>query len=134
MATRFLVSLLAIILIAGTLVRSTPARGTNLRAIPRDQTARKQILTAKIKEFAKVFHAGDFNTAASLALRGYQDALAAHEPRIATGFLGNLGACRFALHQYREALQAYTEACTAYRSLRGQRLSWQIGFEYFLDL
>jgi CHAT domain-containing protein len=113
MATRFLVSLLAIILIAGTLVRSTPARGTNLRAIPRDQTARKQILTAKIKEFAKVFHAGDFNTAASLALRGYQDALAAHEPRIATGFLGNLGACRFALHQYREALQAYTEACTA---------------------
>jgi CHAT domain-containing protein/tetratricopeptide (TPR) repeat protein len=112
MATRFLISLLVIILIAGTLVRSSPARGTNLRAIPHEQTARKQVFTAKIKAFAKVFRAGDFNTAASLALRGYQDALAAREPHIAGLFLVNLGGCRFAQHQYQEALRAYTEART----------------------
>ena len=36
--------------------------------------------------------------------------LVAGEPQIAVRFLNNLGGCRFALHQYQEALQTYLEA------------------------
>ncbi|HTT66336.1 MAG TPA: CHAT domain-containing tetratricopeptide repeat protein [Bryobacteraceae bacterium] len=65
---------------------------------------------ALLKQSGTVFRKGDFHDSATLAQQGYREALQAGEPQIAARFLGNLGGCRFALHQYREALQAYLEA------------------------
>lgn len=110
MKTRLLVSLLGIIPLAGTLVHSVPPPRTFVLPMAGQKIARANQLTARIKQSGKLFRTGDFLTAAALAQQGYRDALSAGEPQIAARFLGNLGGCRFALHQYREALQAYVEA------------------------
>jgi tetratricopeptide (TPR) repeat protein len=110
MMTRFLVVLLLIIPLAGTLVFSVPPPRPPPLAIPNQKTVRRDLLTARLKQSAKVYRTGDFHDAATLAQQGYLDALGAGETQIAARFLGNLGGCRFALHQYREALQAYLEA------------------------
>lgn len=96
--------------LAGTLVRCVPPARPKSLAISSEQTAQRNLLQVRRRQFAKAFEMGDFNAAASLAEHGYNDALAAREPQIAALFLGNLGSCRFAVHQYREALQAYTQA------------------------
>lgn len=110
MTTRFLVSLLSIIPLAGTLVRSVPPPRTKLLETRKRHPARKNLLTTQLKETAKAFRAGDFRGAAALAQQGYGDALSGGEPHLAARFLGNLGGCRFVLHQYKEALQDYLEA------------------------
>jgi tetratricopeptide (TPR) repeat protein len=110
MKTRFLVALLLIIPIAGTLVFSVPPPRPPPLAIPNRKTVRRDLLTARLKQTRKVYQTGDFQDAATLAQNGYSDALRAGEPRIAALFLGSVGSCRFALHQYREALRGYLEA------------------------
>jgi len=112
MKTRFLVSLLSIIPLAGTLVRFVPPSRTPPLATPVQKNVRRDLLTAQLKQSSKIFSTCDFHDAAALFQQGYRDALAVGEPRIAARFLNNLGGCRFALHQYREALQIYLEART----------------------
>ena len=110
MKTRFLVSLLIIIPLAGTLVQCVPPpRATSLDNLT-FRIVRKRLLDARIKESAKAFRAGDYARAAHISQLGYKDALAAHELTLAARFLGNLGGSRFALHQYQGALQAYIAA------------------------
>ena len=100
MKTRFLVSLLSIIPLAGTLVRSVPPPRPPPLATPGQKTVRKDRLTAQLEQSRKVSRTGDFHDAAALFQQGYRDALGAGEPQIAVRFLNNLGGCRFALHQY----------------------------------
>ena len=112
MKTKFLVFLLSIIPLAGTLARFVPTPRTPPLATLRQKIARSGLLIAQLQQSRKVFLTGGFHDAAILAQQGYRDALRAGEPQIAARFLGNLGGCRFALHQYREALQTYLEART----------------------
>lgn len=107
MKTRVLVSLLSVIPLAGTLVRCVPPARPKSLATTKAQTARRKLLEGQLQQSLKVFRMGDFHAAASLAQRGYQDALAELQPQIAAQFLANLGGCWFASHQYREALQTY---------------------------
>jgi hypothetical protein len=104
-----LVSLLSIISLAGTLVHFVPPPRTPPLAILRQETVHQDLLTAQLQQFRKVFLTGDFHGAATLAQQGYRDALRAREPQIAARFLGNLGGCRFYLHQYREAGTIYIQ-------------------------
>jgi|HubBroStandDraft_1064217.scaffolds.fasta_scaffold02102_1 CHAT domain-containing protein/tetratricopeptide (TPR) repeat protein len=110
MKTRFLVSLLSIIPLAGTLVRVVPPPRPPPLAIAGRKTVRRDKFTAQLQQSSKLFVSGDFHDAAAVAQRGYSDALHAGEPQIAARFLNSLGRCRFALRQYREALQTYLEA------------------------
>jgi tetratricopeptide (TPR) repeat protein len=110
MRTKLLVSLLSIIPLAGTLVRSVPPPRTPSLATPSRKIVRRNLLTDQLKQFGKVYGGGEFHAAAGLAEQGYRDALRADEPRLAAQFLGDLGGCRFALREYREALQTYLEA------------------------
>lgn len=110
MRTRFLVSFLTIIPLAGMLVRYVPQPRPKPLAISSAQSARRESLKIRVKQSALAYLAGNFRAGAALAQQGYLDARAAGELQIAARFLGNLGGCRFALHQFREALTAYTEA------------------------
>jgi tetratricopeptide (TPR) repeat protein len=110
MRTRFLASLISIIPLAGTLVRFVPPPRMPPLATRGQRSVRADLLTAQLKQSGQVYRTGDFHNAATLALQGYRDALRAGEPQLASRFLNNLGGCRFALHQYREALQVYLEA------------------------
>lgn len=108
--TRFLVSLLSIIPLAGTLVRFVPRPRMASLVTPGSKNARRDLLTARLKQSVRVFSTFDFHNAATLFEQGYRDSLSAGEPQIAARFLNNLGGCNFALHQYREALSVYLKA------------------------
>jgi len=110
MRTRLLVSLLSIIPLAGTLVRFVPPPRTPPLETSSRKTVRRDTLTAQYRQSYKLFRSGDFRATATLDEQGYREALRAGEPRIAAQFLNGLGSCRFALHQYREALQTYLAA------------------------
>ncbi len=110
MRTRLLVAFLTIIPLAGMLVYYVPPPRPKPLAMNSLRAARRDLLKTRVKQSALAYQAGDFRTGAAIAQRGYLDARAAGELRIAARFLGNLGGCRFALHQFREALAAYTQA------------------------
>ncbi|HUE23440.1 MAG TPA: CHAT domain-containing tetratricopeptide repeat protein [Bryobacteraceae bacterium] len=110
MKTRFLVSLLSIIPLAGTLVRSVPPPRTPNLARPSWKIVRRDKLTEQFQQSYKIFRAGGFQDAAALARQGYGDASRAGEPQLAAQFLLGLGNCQFAVHQYRQALQTYLDA------------------------
>ena len=111
MKTRFLVSLLSIIPLAGTLVRFVPPPRTPPLATARQKIVHNGLTQHSWQQSRKVYLSGRFlcrrraRPDKAIAMR-----LRAGEPQIASQFLNNLGGCRFALHQYREALQAYLEA------------------------
>jgi CHAT domain-containing protein/tetratricopeptide (TPR) repeat protein len=105
-----LVSLLSIIPLAGTLVRFVPPPRTPLLAGPEQRNVRGDPLGAQLKRFGALRLTEDFPAAATLAQQGYRDALRARDTQIAGKFLLGLANCRFALHQYREALPTYLEA------------------------
>ena len=108
--TRLLVCLLLIVLLAGTLVRHVPPPRTPPLGTHGQKTVRRDKLTAQFQQSYKAFRTRDFREAIPLDEQGYRDALRAGEPEIAAQFLNNRASCRFALHQYREALQTYLEA------------------------
>jgi tetratricopeptide (TPR) repeat protein len=128
MRTRFLVSLLSIIPIAGTLVRSVPPPRTPPLVTPNQNTVRRGLLAAQLKQSGRLFRTGDFRDAAAIFQQGYRDALRAGEPQIAARFLNNLGGCRFALHQYREALQTYLDARSLAEASRDNATAGNLDF------
>ena len=73
------------------------------------ETLRKDLL-ARLEQSRNVSRQGDFRDGATLAQGGYRDSRSAGETQIAAQFLNVLGGCRFAVHQYRDALQTYLEA------------------------
>jgi tetratricopeptide (TPR) repeat protein len=107
--TRFLVYLISIIPLAGTLVRFVPPPRTPPLETAGRQTLRKDLL-ARLEQSRNVSRQGDFRDGATLAQGGYRDSRSAGETQIAAQFLNVLGGCRFAVHQYRDALQTYLEA------------------------
>ncbi|MGA2136301.1 MAG: CHAT domain-containing tetratricopeptide repeat protein [Bryobacteraceae bacterium] len=107
--TRFLFSLALIILLAGALVhRVPPPRAKSLNSAG-GQSAQSALLVS-LKHVAAQYYTGNFREAGKSAQSGYQEALRARNPQIAARFLGNLGGCQFALHQYREALATFLQA------------------------
>ena len=100
----FLVCLFLIIPLVGTVRRPVPPPRAKSLTLPGDGIERQNLLK-RLDLPRKLFQAGDFHQAAYLFQQGHQDALAAGEREIAARFLGNLGSCRFALHQYQEALR-----------------------------
>jgi CHAT domain-containing protein len=106
----FLVCLLLIIPLVGTVRRPVPPPRPQSLSSSSMPSAGRALLSARLKETGNVFRAGYFHQAAALARDGYQDALQAGERQIAAQFLGNLGGCRFALHRYQEALRAFLDA------------------------
>jgi tetratricopeptide (TPR) repeat protein len=109
MKTKFLVSLLSIIPLAGTLVRFVPPPRTPPLAPLGQKNVRRDLLL-QLEQSRRVYLAGDFHDAAGVAAQGYREAVRAREPQIASRFLNNLGGCQFALHQYRESLATFLEA------------------------
>lgn len=107
MVTRFLVSLLSIIPLAGTLVRPVPPPRPITLASPNRQSTGTDSLKVRLAQFGKAYRAGNLQEAAALAQRGYQEAIEAHEPKRAALFLNNLGGCQFALHQYQQAIKTF---------------------------
>jgi tetratricopeptide (TPR) repeat protein len=97
-------------LLAGTLVRPVPPPRTPSLATRSRKTVRREKLTAQYQQSYKIFRTGGFRETVALDEQGYRDALRAGEPKIAAQFLNGLASCRFALHQYREALQTYLQA------------------------
>jgi len=67
-------------------------------------------LQARLKKSAEFFKRCEYREAAISFQRGYEEALHAGQKAMAARFLSNLGAARFALHQYRNALQAFESA------------------------
>jgi tetratricopeptide (TPR) repeat protein len=57
-----------------------------------------------------VFDARRYLEAGAVFQQGYESAKARGWGDLAARFLGNLGGCRFALHQYEAALEAFTSA------------------------
>ena len=107
MKTGLLVSLLLLIPLDGTLLRPVPSPRTKPLEKSGGQFVRWQGPRVRVRQ---EFNAGNFVAAAALARQGYQDASQAGEPQVAARFLNNLGACRFALHQYQDALQTFLKA------------------------
>jgi CHAT domain-containing protein/tetratricopeptide (TPR) repeat protein len=107
--TRFLVYLLSMIPLAGTLVRFVPPPRTSPLETAGANAARHDLI-ARLEQTRNVSSKGGFQDGATLAQQGYRDALSAGDSRIAAQFLNVLGGCRFAVHQYREALQTYLQA------------------------
>lgn len=110
MKTRLLVSLLIIIPIAGTLVRSVPPARRPALVTASQKNVRRNALHAQLKKTAQLYHADSFLACANVAQQGSNDAFACGELRIAAQFLTNLGSCQFALHEYRTALDTYLNA------------------------
>ena len=110
MKTIFLVCSLSIIPLAGTLVRSVPSPRTKPLADRNSPALPDNPLRTQLKQIATEFRAGNFHQAEALAEKGYRAALQLHDQQIASRFLNNLGGCRFALHEYREALRTFLEA------------------------
>jgi len=109
-------------------VRFVPPPRTPPLATPSQKTVRRDLLTAQLKQSAKLFRTGDFHDAVTLSQQGYREALSSGELRIAARFLGNLGGCQFAIHQYREALQSYLEARKLAESVRDNATAGQLDF------
>lgn len=110
MPTRFWVAFLFIILLAGTLVRSVPSPRPPPLARHGHQNAQQERLAAQLKQFGKLFHAGHFHDAELLAGQGYHYAWRTHDMQMAGKFCDAMAACRYALHQDREALRIFLEA------------------------
>ncbi len=109
MKTRITVSLLCLIPLAGTLVHSVPTARTKPLAPAVWQRTRGALL-ARLNRAPAEFATGNFRESAAIFQRGYEDAMRAHEPRIAARFLNDVGGCRYALHQNQEALETFLEA------------------------
>jgi CHAT domain-containing protein len=105
----FLVCLVLIIPLVGTVRRPVPPPRPNSLAIASDGFARETLLK-RLAQAKKLFQAGDFHQASALFQQGYQDALRVGQREVAARFLGNLGGCRFALYQYQEAIRAFLDA------------------------
>jgi len=101
--------LFLIIPLIGTVRRPVPPPRTKFHAVFSDISARETLLK-QLELPRKPFESGDFHQAAALFQRGRQDAVWVGEVRIATRFLNNLKTCRFALHQFQEALRAFLGA------------------------
>jgi tetratricopeptide (TPR) repeat protein len=67
-------------------------------------------LQTRLQRSGEVFRLGRYIEASQLFQEGYEAAMAAGERRIAARFLGNSGACRLALRQYGQALEAFEAA------------------------
>lgn len=67
-------------------------------------------LRALSQRASSLFAAGDYLEAAESNRKGYAEAKAQGDPRLALRFLNNLGGCWFALSHYRRAMEAYLEA------------------------
>ena len=134
MKSRFLASLLLLIPLAGTLVNSVPPPRKLVLVSSKRKPAPGDLL-AQIQQTAQLFQMGRFRDAAALAQSGYRLALLAGEPKIAARFLGNLGISRFALHQYRSALDAYLDALklaeAAHDNAVAGKLDFNISSLYF---
>ena len=109
MKTIILVCMFFIIPLVGTVRRPVPPPRAKSLALLSDGIARQNLLQ-RLDLPKKLFQGGDFHQAAYLYQQGYQDALGLGQREIAALFLGNLGGCRFALHQYREALRTLVDA------------------------
>jgi CHAT domain-containing protein/tetratricopeptide (TPR) repeat protein len=97
--------------LAGTVRYSAPPSRTKSLELPSNgQAPRKASLASILAQCRALFHAGDFQKAGRLAWEGYQDAMQDGQRRFAVQFLNNLGGCRFAQHQYQEALRVYLDA------------------------
>jgi tetratricopeptide (TPR) repeat protein len=99
-------SLLAFVT-AGVWLSGSAARAKPMNAA---RTARRNALQAELRQVGEVFRAGEYHEALRRFGEGYEKALAQEERDWAARFLGNVGACRFALYEYQAALDAFQRA------------------------
>jgi CHAT domain-containing protein len=110
---RLLLLLFFLIPLTGTVRRSVAPPGSTFPELTGHAPARPAVPAAllnQLKQSGKLFRAGQFQAAAALAEEGYGAARQARQPSLAARFLSNLGGCRFALHQYGDALKAFLDA------------------------
>lgn len=107
---KLLVCLLLTIPLVGTVRKAVPVPKVMSLVSSTERNALRGELQARRKEFVSIAQSGKYQAAASLFEKGYQDASRLGENDLAARFLLGLGNCRFALHQYQEALQAFFES------------------------
>jgi tetratricopeptide (TPR) repeat protein len=71
---------------------------------------RKASFDQLLRQAAEIYQAGSYQAALEQFEAARKAAVAAELPRQAARALGNVGACQFALHQYRQALRSFLAA------------------------
>ena len=100
---------LVLILLAGSVKRTDSSYGV-ARSPRSDNNPEIRLLQIRLKAIENSFASGDYIQAAAAAQAGYLEAERLHANAQALAFLNNLGSCRFALFQYRQAADAYLRA------------------------
>ncbi len=108
--TKVLACCLLAFSLVGTARRPVPHPGVKPLSVTKARSARRAPLLARLCEGAEIFSAGRYSEAANRFDSLRQAALAMGEDDLAARAIGNLGGCRFALHQYRPALDSFLEA------------------------
>src|SRR5262249_39763641 len=96
--------------LVGTVSRSGPRLRTLFLASQPEAPLHRAASDAFLREAGALYQAGRYPEALERCDAARQAAVEARMPRQAARALGNIGGCRFALHQYRPALQAFLEA------------------------
>lgn len=105
--TTLLVCLFLLLPLAGRLQDAGRHAGGPPRPAARVDASAGILLHSRLQNANRFFGSGRYLEAFQRFQEGYEAAISAGEERIAARFLGNLGACRVALRQYREALESF---------------------------
>ncbi len=95
---------LPLLVLAGWVSHPGPA------ARPKSLNEDPSAFHARLASIGAVYRAGHYQEAGALYQQGYDAALRSGDLGYAGRFLTNVGACRFALHEYRSALDVFVEA------------------------
>src|ERR1039458_407757 len=96
--------------LVGTVPRSGPKTREQSLDTHEDIAPRRAAVSALLHETTEIFRAGRYHEALQQFEAALLAANQAHLPDLAARAVGDVGACQFALHQYRPALQSFLEA------------------------
>ena len=96
--------------LVGTVSRTGPKTRPQSLASDQEAPLRRAPSDALLRAASGLFQAGRYHEALQQFEAARAAAIEAQMPRQAARAMGNIGACQFALHQYRPALQSFLEA------------------------
>jgi CHAT domain-containing protein/tetratricopeptide (TPR) repeat protein len=96
--------------LVGTVRRSVPKTRAKTLTLTKQDSARRLPLQAGLRAGADLFAAGRYTEAQSRFQSTLTASLSLKQYDLAARATGNIGGCRFALHQYQPALESFLEA------------------------